>query len=161
MGTEAGAPPITLRGIELEGHRPRCPRVQISHACDVAGCGTGTEVGAPPMTLRGIQLEGHRPRCPRVRMFDVCDVAGSDTGTEAGAPPGSLKGWGKSAACPGCRVIRVRWPNSTSQPRRPSPCIGSVHTACSPRACEGNSRPHAGAAALVRSRLSSLHTATL
>ena len=31
---------------ELEGHRPRCPRVQTFHACDVAGSDTGTEAGA-------------------------------------------------------------------------------------------------------------------
>jgi hypothetical protein len=55
-GTEAGAPPMSSRGIQLEGHRPRCPRVQKFRACDVAGCESGTGAGAPPITSRGIQL---------------------------------------------------------------------------------------------------------
>jgi hypothetical protein len=45
-GTEAGAPPMTFWGIQLEGHRPRCLRVRTFRACYVAGSNTATEAGA-------------------------------------------------------------------------------------------------------------------
>ena len=74
---EAGAPPGTnVSWNQLEGHRPRCPRVQMFRAWDVAGFNTGTEAGAPPGTnVSWNQLEGHRPRCPRVQIFRACGMS--------------------------------------------------------------------------------------
>jgi hypothetical protein len=83
-GTEAGAPPMTSRGIRREGHRPRCPRVQMFRACDVTGRDKParqpalqvkmSRVRASRIIIAGTnatwnELGGRRPRRPQVQMF--------------------------------------------------------------------------------------------
>ena len=75
-----------LCGIQLEGHRPRCPRVRMFDVIDVAGCNTGTEAGAPPRSSEGYNKPARPPalqdRSSRVRANHII-VAGSIGGPAA------------------------------------------------------------------------------
>ena len=64
-GHRGRCPSNVVTGNSMEGHRPRCLRVQTFRVCDVAGSNTGTEAGAPPITLRGVQLydPANNPPC--------------------------------------------------------------------------------------------------
>jgi hypothetical protein len=58
------------RGIQLEGPRPRCPRMRMFHAFNIAGSNEGTEAGAPPG--RGYEFHG-RPFVTHVKFcVSIC-----------------------------------------------------------------------------------------
>ncbi len=94
-GTEAGAPPITLRGIQLEGHRPRCPRVRMFRVFYVPG----RDKPARPPALQ-VRLSRGRWRAGGRRY--KCDVALNWRGT---GPPGTI---GSSPLYPGPARLTAR-----------------------------------------------------
>ena len=72
-----GRPQVHMqRGINLEGHRPRCPRVLMFHAFDVAGCDKPARPPALQVHMSRVRwraggLAGRRYKC-----FDVVYVEG-------------------------------------------------------------------------------------